>query len=97
MHLLPKLFRSVVDEKLTANVTITPHISFSDFKQLVSNPTNNSLDYWIKKGEQSTWPLLALIRNRTSIELALDRRKYGKEERLHIVQKCRRLGVKSKY
>ncbi|CAG8620843.1 10083_t:CDS:10, partial [Paraglomus occultum] len=73
MHLLPKLFRSVVDEKLTANVTITPHISFSDFKQLVSNPTNNSLDYWIKKGEQSTWPLLALIRNRTSIELALDR------------------------
>jgi hypothetical protein len=28
------------------------------------------------KGEQSTWPMLALIRNRCIIELELDKSKY---------------------
>jgi len=73
MKLLPKMFREMVDEKVSGNVTIVPSISFDDFKKLFSNPSHSSLDYWILKGEQSTWPLLALIKNRCIIELALDR------------------------
>ncbi|CAG8439133.1 9265_t:CDS:2 [Funneliformis caledonium] len=73
MRLLPRMFRGFVDEKVSGNVTIVPYLSFSDFKTLLSNPTHSSLDYWILKGEQSTWPMLALIRNRCEIELALDR------------------------
>ncbi|RHZ46546.1 hypothetical protein Glove_615g23 [Diversispora epigaea] len=73
MRLLPRMFRGMVDEKVSGNVTIVLSISFADFKTLFSNPTHSSLDYWVLKGEQSTWPLLALIRNRCLIELALDR------------------------
>ncbi|CAJ0768281.1 22186_t:CDS:10, partial [Entrophospora sp. SA101] len=73
MKLLPKMFREMVDEKVSGNVTIVPSISFDDFKKLFSNPSHSSLDSWILKGEQSTWPLLALIKNRCIIELALDR------------------------
>jgi len=73
MRLLPKMFRGLVDEKVSGNVTIVPYLSFSDFKTLFSNPNYSSLDYWILKGEQSTWPMLALIKNRCIIELALDK------------------------
>jgi len=73
MGLLPKYFRDFIDEKVSGNVTIVPYLTFSDFKTLFSNPSHSSLDYWILKGEQSTWPMLALIRNRCIIELELDR------------------------
>ncbi|CAG8463434.1 7205_t:CDS:10 [Ambispora leptoticha] len=73
MRLIPKILRGMVDDKVSGNVTIVPHLAFKDFKELFSNPTAGSLDYWIQKGEQSTWPVLALIRNRCMIELALDR------------------------
>ncbi|GBC03237.1 hypothetical protein RclHR1_05020014 [Rhizophagus clarus] len=75
MGLLPKNFRDLIDEKVSGNITIVPYLTFSDFKALFSNPSYSSLDYWIMKGEQSTWPMLALIRNRCIIELALDRSK----------------------
>ncbi|CAG8475880.1 16014_t:CDS:10 [Acaulospora morrowiae] len=73
LRLLPTVFRGLVDEKVSGNVTIVPSITFSDFKSLLSNPTHSSLDNWILKGEQSTWPLLALIKSRCMVELALDR------------------------
>ena len=38
---------------------------------LFANPTHSTLEYWILKGEQSTWPYLACIKNRISIEIAL--------------------------
>jgi TAG lipase/lysophosphatidylethanolamine acyltransferase len=44
-----------------------------DYRIVFSNPTAAALDHWILKGEQATWPKLALIRNRCAIELALDR------------------------
>uniref|UniRef100_A0A1D1Z9S9 Triacylglycerol lipase SDP1 n=1 Tax=Anthurium amnicola TaxID=1678845 RepID=A0A1D1Z9S9_9ARAE len=71
--LLTKSFRGLIDEKVSGNVTIVPYLTISDFKTLLSNPSYTSLDYWILKGEQSTWPMLALIKNRCMIELALDR------------------------
>ncbi|KAG9304953.1 hypothetical protein G9A89_003122 [Geosiphon pyriformis] len=73
MRLIPRILRGMVDDKVSGHVTIVPHVSFKDFKELFSNPTTGALDYWILKGEQSTWPVLALIKNRCIIELALDR------------------------
>ncbi|CAG8515048.1 9391_t:CDS:10 [Scutellospora calospora] len=73
MHILPRRLRGIVDEKVSGDVTIVPSITIADFKKLFSSPTYESLGYWILKGEQSTWPLLALIRNRCMIELVLDR------------------------
>ncbi|CAG8672263.1 12670_t:CDS:10, partial [Dentiscutata erythropus] len=73
LRILPRRLRGIVDEKVSGDVTIVPSISFSDFKTLFSSPTHESLDYWILKGEQSTWPLLALIKNRCIIEMVLDK------------------------
>ncbi|KAI7874953.1 hypothetical protein K492DRAFT_153262 [Lichtheimia hyalospora FSU 10163] len=72
-HMLPNIFRPVVDEKISGNVTIAPDLSISDFNILFSNPTHASLAYWILNGERATWPLLSFIRTRCMIELALDK------------------------
>ncbi|RKP25290.1 acyl transferase/acyl hydrolase/lysophospholipase [Syncephalis pseudoplumigaleata] len=73
MHLLPKPITNMFAERVSGNVTISPRLNLRDFKMLLSNPTNSLVKYWIVKGEQSTWPMLPLISNRCSIELALDR------------------------
>ena len=74
MGLLPKLVRNLLlDEKFQGHVTIAPAISTLDFVTLLSSPTYASVEYWILKGERSTWPFLAAIRNRTTIEIALDK------------------------
>ncbi|KAG0188176.1 hypothetical protein DFQ28_005297 [Apophysomyces sp. BC1034] len=73
LHILPHIFRGVIEEKMSGNVNIVPDLSLSDFNILFSNPTHSSLAYWILHGERSTWPLLSFIRTRCMIELALDR------------------------
>ncbi|CAO3626287.1 unnamed protein product [Cunninghamella blakesleeana] len=70
--LLPYMFRGLIEQKMSGNVTILPDVSASDFNIVLSNPTYESLAYWILHGERSTWPLLSLIRTRCIIELALD-------------------------
>ncbi len=76
MGMLPKLVRNLLlDEKFQGHVTISPAIDTSDFVTLLSSPTYESVEYWVLKGERSTWPLIAAIRNRTAIEIALDKGK----------------------
>ncbi|KAI9596200.1 acyl transferase/acyl hydrolase/lysophospholipase [Syncephalis fuscata] len=70
MHLLPKPISTMFIERVSGNVTISPNLTIRDFKMLMSNPTNSLLGYWILKGERSTWPMLPLLSNRCSIELA---------------------------
>jgi TAG lipase/lysophosphatidylethanolamine acyltransferase len=59
---------SLFDSKVQGNVTIAPPLSSTDFYTIFGNPTYQSLSYWILKGQQSTWPYLAMIRNRIIIE-----------------------------
>ncbi|KAL1931435.1 hypothetical protein VTP01DRAFT_9577 [Rhizomucor pusillus] len=73
LHLLPRILKPVVEEKISGNVTIAPDLALSDFNTLFSNPTHEFLAYWILNGERSTWPLLAFIQTRCRIELALDK------------------------
>jgi TAG lipase/lysophosphatidylethanolamine acyltransferase len=70
--LLPSFLQAMLTEKYSGNITIAPQLTLKDFNQLMSNPTHASLEYWIRKGEQSTWPLISLLHNRCAIELALD-------------------------
>jgi len=72
LGLLPSVVKNMVEDKVSGNVTITPNVSASDFYQLLSNPTHAAVDYWILKGERSTWPFISLIRNRCAIERVLD-------------------------
>ena len=62
-----------MEEKVSGNVTIVPEVQLQDFSTLISNPTNESIQYWILKGEQSTWPFISMLKYRLMIELALDR------------------------
>jgi len=72
IQLLPKSMHFLIEERISGDVTVVPSLSFTDFKTLLSNPTSSAVGYWILKGEQSTWPMLALIQTRCRIELALD-------------------------
>ncbi|KAF9957419.1 hypothetical protein BGZ72_001844 [Mortierella alpina] len=71
--ILPRFFIQLVEEKVSGNVTIVPEVQLQDFMTLISNPTHESIQYWILKGEQSTWPFLSMLKYRLMIELALDR------------------------
>ncbi|KAI8340814.1 hypothetical protein BC941DRAFT_418243 [Chlamydoabsidia padenii] len=71
-HLLPSILRGLIELKMSGNVNIVPNLTLSDFNMIFSNPTHESLAYWIIHGERSTWPLISLIRTRCMIELALD-------------------------
>ncbi|KNC96423.1 hypothetical protein, variant [Spizellomyces punctatus DAOM BR117] len=71
--LMPRTLQTLFEQRAQGHITIAPPLSSMDFYQLFSNPTYASLNYWILKGEQSTWPFLSFIRSRTKIELALDK------------------------
>ncbi|KAJ3261736.1 hypothetical protein HK103_004687 [Boothiomyces macroporosus] len=69
--LIPKSVGSLFDLKIVGHVTIAPALSSLDFYTIFGNPTYESLSYWIKKGEKSTWPFLEMIRCRLMIEMKL--------------------------
>ncbi|KAI9021510.1 acyl transferase/acyl hydrolase/lysophospholipase [Phycomyces nitens] len=100
MHILPRFLRGVIEEKMSGNVNIVPHLHLSDFNMLFSNPTHSSLAYWILHGERSTWPLLSFIRTRCMIELALDRAllrlKSSSAEREAIVAQSKNIELKKR-
>src|SRR2546430_1292885 len=80
--IVPQLTANVSNNLVNNFVVCSPDVEIyitlftQDFKALFSNPTSETLGYWILKGEQSTWPALAMIRNRCIIDLALDRSKF---------------------
>ncbi|KAI8990804.1 acyl transferase/acyl hydrolase/lysophospholipase [Mycotypha africana] len=72
-HILPRIFGGLIEQKMSGNVNIVPELALSDFNILFSNPSYKSLAYWIFHGERSVWPLVAFIKARCMIELALDK------------------------
>jgi TAG lipase/lysophosphatidylethanolamine acyltransferase len=66
--------RFVLDEAIPgASLLIVPEITPRDFLRLLENPTKESVEYWIHKGERSVWPAIGAIRVRCAIEVELDR------------------------
>lgn len=75
LQLLPlSIRRFLVDEHIpAASVTLVPEISASDFIRLLEAPTQDSLDYWILRGEKSVWPAVGALKVRCAVESELDR------------------------
>ena len=75
LQLLPlSIRRFLVDEHIpAASVTLVPEISASDFMRLLETPTQDSLDYWILRGEKSVWPAVGALKVRCAVESELDR------------------------
>ena len=66
--------RFVLDENVPgASLTLVPELTPSDFIKLLENPTKESVDYWILRGERSVWPAIGALRVRCAVEVELDR------------------------
>lgn len=66
--------RFLLDENVPgASLTLVPELTPSDFIKLLENPTKDSLDYWILRGERSVWPAVGALKVRCAIEVELDR------------------------
>ena len=64
--------RFMLDQTYVGDITITPHLSAHDYALLLKNPTSERLHSCLKKSEQATWRLLAMIKGACEIEMALD-------------------------
>ena len=64
--------RFMLDQTYVGDITITPHLSLSDYALLLKNPTTDRLNMCLKRSEQATWRLLAMIKGACEIEMALD-------------------------
>jgi TAG lipase/lysophosphatidylethanolamine acyltransferase len=75
LQLLPlSIRRFLVDEHIpAASVTLVPELSAKDFVRLLETPTQNSLEYWILRGEKSVWPAVGALKVRCAVESELDR------------------------
>ena len=66
--------RFLLDENISgASLTLVPELTPSDFTKLLENPTRESLEYWILRGERSVWPAVGALKVRCAIEVELDR------------------------
>ncbi|ORY15605.1 hypothetical protein BCR34DRAFT_558673 [Clohesyomyces aquaticus] len=66
--------RFLLDENVPgASLTLVPELTPGDFFKLLENPTKESLEYWILRGERSVWPAVGALKVRCAIEVELDR------------------------
>lgn len=76
MGLVPKLLTSIFPhfmQPYAGDVTIMPDIRVSDLTRLLSNPTSESIQGFIRRGEVHTFPFMDRIRLHCLIEQTLDR------------------------
>jgi TAG lipase/lysophosphatidylethanolamine acyltransferase len=72
--LSPAIRRFLLDENIPgASLTLVPELTSKDFIRLLENPTKESVDYWIRRGERSVWPAVGALKVRCAIEVELDR------------------------
>lgn len=70
----PGIRRFLLDESIPgASLTLVPELTPTDFLRLLENPTKESVDYWIRRGERSVWPAVGALKVRCAIEVELDR------------------------
>ena len=50
-----------------------PELTPADLLKLLENPTHESLQYWILRGERSVWPAVGALKVRCAVEGVLDR------------------------
>jgi TAG lipase/lysophosphatidylethanolamine acyltransferase len=66
--------RFLLDENIPgASLLVVPEITPRDFIRLLENPTKESVEHWIHRGERSVWPAIGALKVRCAIEVELDR------------------------
>lgn len=70
----PAIRRFLLDENIPGtSLTLVPELTPKDFVRLLENPTKESVEYWIRRGERSVWPAVGALKVRCAIEVELDR------------------------
>ncbi|EON61297.1 hypothetical protein W97_00510 [Coniosporium apollinis CBS 100218] len=70
----PGIRRFLLDENIpAASLTLVPELTARDFVRLLENPTRESIEYWILRGERSVWPAVGALKVRCAVEVELDR------------------------
>eukprot|EP00871_Galdieria_phlegrea_P005311 jgi/Galph1/5781/GphlegSOOS_G4513.1 len=73
--LIPNIVSSVfpvLTQPFEGDVTIMPELGLSDILGLFSNPTEQEIQEYIRRGEEYTFPKIDMVRHHTLIELTLD-------------------------
>ncbi|KAI6782661.1 Lipase-like protein [Emericellopsis cladophorae] len=65
-------FWGILGQRYSGDITILPEMSLQDLPNLLTNPTSDFMLRLCHAGERATWPKLSRIRDRCSIEMALD-------------------------
>ncbi|EPE06800.1 patatin-like phospholipase [Ophiostoma piceae UAMH 11346] len=68
------LRRLLLDEQIPGgpNLLLVPTVPIKDYVRLLDSPSQQTLQYWITKGERAVWPAVAALKIRCSVELALE-------------------------
>lgn len=70
---ISRVSRLVLDEFVPGlSLTLVPKFQRTDFLKLLDHPTQETIDYFILKGERSVWPAVKAIKTRCVIEMELD-------------------------
>jgi TAG lipase/lysophosphatidylethanolamine acyltransferase len=73
-YLPANIRRFLLDESIPgASLTLVPEVDSNDFLKLLENPTKQSVEYWILKGEKMVWPAVNALKVRCAVEVELDR------------------------
>jgi len=64
--------RAVMNQRYSGDINIFPEIPYTQFPNVLKNPTTDFMLEATLSGERATWPKLSRIRNHCAIELALD-------------------------
>ncbi|KAI3652236.1 hypothetical protein MP228_003539 [Amoeboaphelidium protococcarum] len=77
LSLLPDGFKSVRAltsvflQKFDGSLTILPRATWSDYLHILTDPSKERMERFFDRGQRNTWPKLSMIKNRMSIEVAI--------------------------
>ncbi|CAH03033.1 bifunctional triglyceride lipase/lysophosphatidylethanolamine acyltransferase [Kluyveromyces lactis] len=66
--------RIAIDEKTPRSATevaIVPHMNSLSVSRIIEGRLDN-INYWMKCGQESTWPVISLVKTRCAVEFTLD-------------------------
>ena len=58
---------ALAHQNYSGDINIHPHFRLTDYTRVMKNPSLEELRAFIRAGERSTWPQLAMIRNQTRV------------------------------
>ena len=72
LGLAPGFLSLLLNQKYVGDVTIVPPLTLEGYAQIISNPSIESFQRFVKVAERRTWPNLEHIRSQCQVEMVLD-------------------------